>query len=196
MGLEHGMEVDPTPENEAAEKRRKTAAGEDRSVDANETIEAEKQIKYEKACAERDEVLEAIRKTDQRNAAADPFFKVNANIYFIYIEEAKKIGTNLAVEVFESVLDEEGRREEHGDVYGGRDDRRHPPGSQVVDGQIRYGRKTHTRTGRDGDRGLGRFTQERNKKEPNPRNNHERTHPPPHTCNHTHANTHTPQHTH
>ena len=98
------MGVDHTSENEAAEKRRKTAAGGDRSVDANETIEA-KETEDDNACAERDEVLEVIRLTDQRNAAADLFFKVNANIY---IEEAKKIGTNLSVEVFESVLDEAG----------------------------------------------------------------------------------------
>ena len=102
--MERGKEVDPA-EHEAADNRRKTAEGGDRSGEATDTIEAERARKYQQTCAERDAVLETIRQIDQRNAAADLFFKVNANIY---IEEAKSIGTNLQVELFESVLDEEG----------------------------------------------------------------------------------------
>ena len=57
------------------------------------------------AYAERQEILATIEAVQRRNTSADLFFKVNAKIY---IDEAAKLGTNLTVEVFEPVLDEEG----------------------------------------------------------------------------------------
>ena len=104
MDTEEGDDSDAT-----TEKRRKTQAQPllmpDRSAEALEIVERERVRKYEKAYAERQEILAATEAVHRRNTAADLFFSVNAKIY---IDEAAKLGTNLRVEVFEPVLDEEG----------------------------------------------------------------------------------------
>ena len=63
---------------EATEKRRRTAFGEgDRSEEARDVIERERLKKYNRACAEREEILTAIEMIDRRNAAANLFFEVS-----------------------------------------------------------------------------------------------------------------------
>ena len=105
-----GMDVAETDHSaDANEKRRRLASQPlpppERSAEALDIVERERTRKYNKAIAERQEILATIEAIQRRNTAADLFFAVNAKIY---IDEAAKLGTNLTVEVFEPVLDEEG----------------------------------------------------------------------------------------
>ena len=139
--------------------------------------------------------METIRQIDRRNAAADLFFKVNANIY---IEEAKSIGTNLQVEVFESVLDEESDvknmvmymvAQTIGDIplevkwWTGRMDANGRPIRELGEMAIADWGDSH------------RNTTERNQTKRTSTDKHTRhytpatTHMPPHICHHTHTDT-------